>query len=170
MRIFACTVSEENLPASILVHINQGEEALLLLTLTRNDTSPQGTFGLLEGPCLSLHTAELPWRDNRRRESCIPTGLYLCRPYSSPRFPDVYEVTGVPGRSAILFHSGNFAGDRFKGYKSDVDGCILPGSGRGLLQGQMAVTGSLQAMDRLRTYLGKKEFELRVIDDTGFAG
>lgn len=143
---------------------------MITLTLTRQSTSNEGTFGTLKAPGISIHTAELPWRGNKRRESCIPPGVYLCMPYSSPKFPNVYEVTGVPGRSAILFHSGNHAGDRAKGYRSDVDGCILPGEGKGILQGQKAVTGARLAMDRLRTFIGKNEFQLTIIDETGEAG
>lgn len=139
-------------------------------TLVRKETSDEGTFGVFSGEGLTLHTAELPVRGNSPRISCIPSGRYICRPYSSAKFPNVYEVMGVPGRSAILIHSGNHAGDYMKGYRSDVLGCILVGLGVSELAGQLAVTSSRSAMDKLRAVAGLKTFELEIIDDMGRAG
>lgn len=79
-------------------------------------------------------------------------------------------MTGVPGRSAILIHSGNFAGDKSKGFKSDVDGCILPGFGVGIVSGQKGVTRSRLALDKLRAFIGKNDFQLTITDATGAAG
>lgn len=59
---------------------------------------------------LPIYTLERPWKDNASNVSCIPSGIYTCRPYSSPKYPDVYEVTNVPKRDHILFHSGNRVG------------------------------------------------------------
>lgn len=139
-------------------------------TLVRKETSDQGTFGVFSGEGIQFHSAELPWRNNESRVSCIPSGRYICRPYSSPKFPNVYEVTGVPGRSAILIHSGNHAGDTAKGLRSDVLGCILIGLGRGEVSGQKAVTSSRAAMDKLRATVGKESFELVITDATGVVG
>lgn len=142
----------------------------MLFTLVRKDTSDQGTFGIFSGEGLMFYSAELPWRDNAPRISCIPTGRYICRPYSSLKFPNVYEVTGVPGRSAILIHTGNHAGDTRKGLLSDVLGCILIGLSPSELAGQAAVTSSRAALNKLRTVVGKQSFELVITDETGFAG
>lgn len=139
-------------------------------TLTRRETSPQGTFGVLHCGLLVLQTAELPWRDNAPQISCIPAGRYQCRPYSSSRFSDVYEAVNVPGRTAILIHTGNHAGDVKKGLRSDVEGCILVGMSRGVLGGQEAVLNSRAAMQSLRDALGKESFELVIADDTGVTG
>ena len=138
-------------------------------TLTRTKTSDQGTFGTFCGEGMSLQSAELPWRGNSQRYSCIPPGSYICRPYSSGRFSNVYEVTGVPGRTAILIHSGNFAGDTDKGFKSDVEGCILLGLTYGSIDGQQAVKSSRAALDALRDMVEKEPFELVIVDDTGAA-
>lgn len=62
-------------------------------------------------------TLELPWLENAPTRSCIPTGTYECRRVQSPRFGNTFEVTGVPGRSHILFHKGNQI--------ADTAGCIL---------------------------------------------
>ena len=138
----------------------------MLFTLTRTETSDQGTFGTISGEGQILHTAELPWRQNLSKISCIPPGSYICRPYSSPRFPNAYEVRNVPGRSAILIHSGNYAGDTAKGYRSDVEGCILLGLGRGMLNGQEVVISSRDALSRFRALVGQNSFELVVVDKT----
>ena len=138
----------------------------MLFVLTRTETSDQGTFGTLAGEGQILHTAELPWRQNLQKISCIPPGSYTCRPYSSPRFQNVYEVRNVPGRSAILIHSGNYAGDKAQGYRSDVEGCILLGIGRGVLEGQEVVISSRIALDRFRALVGQNSFELVLIDKT----
>lgn len=116
------------------------------IILQREDSTSQGTFGQLRGEGWALHSLELPWADNLRGRSCIPFGEYVCRLRNSPKFGRVYEVTGVPGRSLILFHSGNVAGDVSKGLRSDVEGCILLGLLRGQLAGQKAVLKSKKAM------------------------
>ena len=78
--------------------------------------STVGRF-LLDGR--SVYSIERPWLLNQPWESCIPEGEYALRPYSSERFPNVWEVCDVPGRSHILIHAGNWS--------RDVSGCIAPG-------------------------------------------
>ncbi len=117
------------------------------LTLKRIASLNTATFGVLLADgvpfCLSV---EPPWRDNAPRVSCIPDGRYTaqrCRTLAhygfkdSPRFGDTFEVTGVPGRSLILFHKGNTAADTL--------GCIVLGEQFELLNGQPAVLASGQA-------------------------
>lgn len=72
-------------------------------------------------------TLELPWRQNRISDSCIPEGVYRLRKRRSAvikrstggEFEEGWEVTGVSGRTFIMLHPGNFA--------SDTEGCIMPG-------------------------------------------
>ena len=135
---------------------------MLQFTLTRKPSTDQGTPGTIRGESLSLFTLELPWRDNMTQISCIPAGRFICKPYSSPKFRDVYELQNVPGRAAILIHTGNWAGDVAKGFRSDVQGCILVGLGRDVVSGQMAVTSSRAAMDKFRKIVGKSSFELLI--------
>lgn len=79
-----------------------------------------GTFGVLRiDGCATCVTLEPPDRDNRANVSNIPPGRYLARRVNSPKYGNTFEVTGVPGRSHILFHSGNWA--------KDTKGCILLG-------------------------------------------
>lgn len=64
-------------------------------------------------------TMELPWKQNRRRVSCIPEGTYPAVLHTSPKFGPSIWVKNVPNRSEILIHKGN--------YHRDTLGCILPG-------------------------------------------
>lgn len=135
----------------------------IILNLQRETGTDQGTFGKLSGEGLNLHTLELPWRENQSKYSCIPPGEYLCTPCNSPRFREVYEVRNVPGRTHILIHSGNFAGDTTKGLRSDVEGCILLGLSRGKLYNQDAVLQSKDAMMRFMQTMNKREFILKIL-------
>lgn len=71
-------------------------------------------------------TLELPWLDNQSYISCIPEGTYHIRGHSSAKWPNVWEVTNVLGRDAILLHWGNKISKIRK--LSDVEGCILVGT------------------------------------------
>lgn len=132
------------------------------LYLTRQNSTNEGTPGILRGPDWMLFTVELPWRGNACGVSCIPIGSYVCRPYSSARYSAVYGLDNVPGRSAILIHAGNWAGDTSLGFLSDSQGCILPGRSRGQARGQLAVLDSAAAMRFLRGRLGTGIFTLHI--------
>ena len=106
--------------------------------------APQGTNGeLLIHGARVCYTIELPWRQNARRISCIPEGCYALRLRYSVRYGEHLEVTGVPGRSAILIHAAN---DALK----ELQGCIAPvteltGAGKG--------QASRQALERLKAHV-----------------
>lgn len=119
------------------------------VTLLRLNTSDQGTLGRLVADGFSCYSLELPWRDNRVGESCIPEGKYEVQAYRSKRYRNSFKVKGVQDRSAILIHSGNVAGDRAMGYLSNSQGCILLGLKHGFLYGQKAVLLSQMALDEL---------------------
>lgn len=90
--------------------------------LVRVCQSYLGTFGVLVKDLIPLcATLERPWADNASEVSCIPAGTYPCRKYSSEKYDDVWEITGVPQRSKILFHAGNTI--------NDTKGCVLVGRG-----------------------------------------
>ncbi|MCL1888996.1 MAG: DUF5675 family protein [Desulfovibrionaceae bacterium] len=130
---------------------------------TRSLDADQGTSGLLAGSGLSLVTLELPWKDNLPKCSCVPPGVYTCRARLSPRFGMVIAVADVPGRTDILIHAGNWAGDAGLGFRSDSRGCILPGRTLGELAGQRAVLGSREALEDLLVWAGEDEFILEII-------
>lgn len=81
--------------------------------------------GELEFVCKTL---ELPDRHNERNISCIPEGFYDVVPRQSTKYGKHLHVTGVEGRSLILFHHGNYAGSpNPKTGLPDIRGCILVG-------------------------------------------
>jgi hypothetical protein len=78
-----------------------------------------------EQPIFTCVTLELPWRDNKRFVSSIPTGTYdWVMLNNTPTFNyTVLHILNVPDRSGILIHSGNYiVGDRV-----DSQGCPLVG-------------------------------------------
>ncbi|HEY5960670.1 MAG TPA: DUF5675 family protein, partial [Polyangiaceae bacterium] len=101
---------------------------------------------------------------NRRMRSCIPPGVYPARYVITEKRPaGAYLLSGVPGRSSILIHSGNVAGDVTKGLESDVLGCILLGQIRGLRRQQLAVLLSQLACRLFVAEMDRKPFTLEVI-------
>ncbi|MCH8505060.1 MAG: DUF5675 family protein [Ectothiorhodospiraceae bacterium] len=86
------------------------------------------TFGLMTLPCgWSCCVLENPWRNNERKLSCIPEGVYEMRMRRSPvvertsggEFQKGWEVTNVRDRTFIMLHPGN--------YERNTEGCLLPG-------------------------------------------
>lgn len=133
-----------------------------LATLTRFDSSAQGTFGILRCEGFQIYITELPWRDNERSKSCIPEGLYQVSWHKSPRFGFVYRISNVPNRSEILFHSGNYAGNNDLGYLSHSHGCLLPALKLGYLAGQKAGLVSKPAVNALVSFFNKESFMLEI--------
>lgn len=132
-----------------------------IVRIVREKSKDAGTFGKLtvDGKEFTCHSLELPWKDNKNGVSCIPEGTYECVYTMSPRFKrKLYRLEAVPGRAGILFHSGNYGGDKSKGLKSEIEGCILLGQGRGILAGQEAVTSSKLAMDAFEKTMGYEPF------------
>jgi len=132
--------------------------------LMRETSQEDGTYGILTLPDGStFNTLELPWRNNETGKSCIPPGTYKVEMRDSPKFGPCYEVKGVPNRSAILIHAGNTAGNVDKGLKSDVQGCILLGLGRGRVNNQSAVIESKAAMASFMQKMSGRSFTLNVV-------
>lgn len=140
---------------------------MLRTALRRLRHTDQGTQGVLILPSgVFCNTLELPWRDNKQRISCIPCGEYDVAIRQSPKFGKIYEVRFVPGRSYILTHSGNLAGDVAKGFLSHVDGCILLGSRWGVINKQLAILNSRPTVRKFMTELENAPFRLLVEDET----
>lgn len=141
---------------------------MLRATLTRGPSTDEGTFGTLAlagGP--ELRTVELPWRNNATGNSCIPKGTYRCAMAMSPSKGWVYAVQNVPGRSHILIHIANFAGDTTKGWVSQLEGCIAPAIAVGTLpnpagHAQRAGLQSGKALDELLAWSGGQPFDLEI--------
>lgn len=138
-----------------------------IAALARVNSSDQGTFGVLKFGADTVYTVELPWRDNQRARSCIPVGSYDCQMVRSPRFGHVYGVVKVPGRSNVLIHSANLAGDVDKGYTTQLEGCIAPAMRLGQMRnnaGQMQAAGLLSrpALNKLMEWSAGKPFQLEI--------
>ena len=121
------------------------------------DNSLYGTFGALriDGKVFCV-TLELPYRDNEKFISCIPTGKYTCKKITTEKHGTTFIVTGVPNRTAILFHKGNTV--------DDVNGCIILAQYWGKLEGDRAVLNSGNTFDAfMRKMRLVGEFDLKVI-------
>ncbi|MEO1945369.1 MAG: DUF5675 family protein [Candidatus Thioglobus sp.] len=105
-------------------------------------------------------TLEPTWADNKRNISCIPAGEYNVVKYSSEKYPEVYEVQDVPGRSKILIHAGNF-------YK-DTKGCILVGQDIVHIDadGIMDVSSSKSTLRMIKDVTKYENFRLIILEPT----
>ena len=135
--------------------------------LFRGPSTDQGTPGELVLDSQKWKTIELPWRENRRGVSCIPLGRYLVQLVRSPSKGLVYGVQDVPGRSHVLIHSANFAGDTSLGWVTHLQGCIAPCFRHGFLRnerGVMQFAGlvSKPAVNSLTTALAGEPFYLEI--------
>lgn len=135
--------------------------------MVRSASTAQGSFGRLTFGGITLHTVELPWRDNRRQRSCIPAGAYRCALVNSPRFGRVYGVANVPGRSHVLIHPANLGGDIDAGWDTQLQGCIAPCERLGGMKNtkgviQAAGLVSRPALRRLVEWAGGLPFILEI--------
>lgn len=135
--------------------------------LIRSESTDEGTFGSLVFGGHACRSLELPWRENARQISCVPTGTYRCVIVRSPRMGRVYGVLGVPGRSNVLIHSANLAGDKALGWDTQLQGCIAPCLRTGSLvnsRGRLQRAGlvSRPAVTQLMTWAGGEPFNLEI--------
>lgn len=101
-----------------------------------------------------IYTLENPLRKTDK-DNRIPAGVYNCKPYSGTKYKDVYEVTNVKGRTAILIHWGS--------YEEHTLGCILIGN-KQVTSPKPAVFDSKICFARFRSLIGKNEFTLTIED------
>jgi hypothetical protein len=127
------------------------------LELVRISGIEDGTFGvLLDDKTPFCLTVERPWLNNKKGESCIPSGEYVCKRVQSPKFGNTFEVRDVPNRTAILFHKGNIM--------DDSHGCIIVGEQYESLNEKTAVLASGKAMDEfLQRTDDVDEFHLSIV-------
>ncbi len=138
--------------------------------LQRELTSDQGTPGRITFGDKVRYTQELPFRDldgngiGDSQFSCITPGTYEMEWHESPSKGWCYRLKGVVGRSEILMHRANLAGDSKKGYIAELLGCIALGVGRAVftdyhdkqIKPQQGITSSKQACDEFYAW-GNKE-------------
>lgn len=115
---------------------------LKLYRFTQDHAIP--TRGILECDGEKIgYTGELPWKENEKNISCIPTDVYTCKRINKT---NKITVQGVPERTNIQIHSGNFT--------SDIKGCILVGLKIG--SGKFLVRQSKLAMKKLIKLIGNE--------------
>ena len=128
-----------------------------LITLARMGSTPWGTLGTLRLPDGSIFpTVEPVWQYNARGASCIPAGVYTMALRSSPivaktsgfEFQRGWEITGVPDRSLIMIHPGN--------WQHNSNGCVLVGRAHAVIQGKPGVTASRAAFKDLMGRLARR--------------
>jgi hypothetical protein len=126
------------------------------LELIRVGSSGRGTFGVLRrGQVPFVLTLERPWVDNKQNVSCIPAGTYTCKKVRSPKFGETYEITGVPGRTHVLFHKGNTI--------EDTQGCILVGEEfSGTWEKPIIVSSERGFLELMKLLGGQSEFQLHI--------
>ena len=129
---------------------------MIVAELIRLEDSPDGVFGVLKiNKEVFCYTLEPPDKLNKSNVSCIPEQQYLCKWVTTPKHGNTFEVTGVPGRSAILFHSGNVV--------DHTQGCILLGSEIGKLRSRRAVLNSGRTFDTFMNRIKDDRFHLTII-------
>lgn len=126
------------------------------ILLERFAYMPTATLGRLRIPGeSSLVTVERPWLSNLRGESCIPEGVYECKPFSGAKFKNVFQVMDVPNRTYILFHAANYA--------HELQGCIAPGLELMPEKSELlGVINSRAAMERLKEAVPAEGFTLNI--------
>lgn len=67
---------------------------------------PIATIGTVEVKGQTFQSLELPWKDNKPNESCIPEGTYLVKRDRTGRH-QWYAVQNVPNRTFIELHPAN---------------------------------------------------------------
>ena len=106
------------------------------------------------------NTIELPWKENRRYESCITEGGYDVTVRYSKKFGYHLHIKNVFNRKWILFHPANDA-------KTELRGCIAPVS---KLTGEGKGINSRRAMDILMIQIKsnkRKNEQLKIIIKKG---
>lgn len=131
--------------------------------IERADTGDQGTFGRLYAPDYRCYTGELPERDNVPGVSRVLAGKYRCEWTYSPAFRRfMYLLLDTAPRAGIREHAANFMGDKAKGYRSQLNGCIALGERLGWMGGQKALLLSAPAVRAFETRMGGIPFELEI--------
>lgn len=116
-----------------------------------------GDFFRPDGTRIS-RTCELPNADNPTGHRCIIAGRFLCRRrWSAKHGCEVFEITGVPGRTDIEIHPAN--------WPFQLLGCVAPGESIEVINGKRGVTNSRATFDAfMREMQGINEFWLDVVD------
>jgi hypothetical protein len=126
------------------------------LTLERIYTDT-GAFGWLGVGNNLIHTVERPWRDNEPFISCIPEGLYVCKPrrYNKGGYEAIEVIMPEDSpRSHILFHKAN--------HPEELAGCIAPNMDLRFVNGKGRGEKSREAFNILMAKYRNESFVLKI--------
>ena len=135
---------------------------LLVLERTYYQNATIGRFRIADQHlCFAL---ELPWRDNRENESCIPEGTYEIGRHDGSQWKDTVALVNTDlgvshgkeegiARFGICVHPAN--------YPTEIDGCIAPGTSVGYAFENWCVWNSGEAMKHLKPVLFNHD-EIRI--------
>lgn len=106
-------------------------------------------------------TLELPWKDNQRNISCYPAGVYSVVKIKRPNGKWAFWVQNIPGRTAILFHAGNYAATK----NPDTEGCTLTGFRYDDINkdGEIDILDSNKALEMLLKIMPDEPFKLYIL-------
>ena len=126
------------------------------LVLYRLAAREDATLGMLVIDDLPFcATLEEPWKENRRRVSCIPAGTYDVDWSFSPKFGKVLPILReVKGRKYIRIHTGNHTGH--------ISGCLLVGEKHELVRGIPWVMSSRATFERFSVAVKRQAFTLKI--------
>lgn len=153
--------------------------------IQRGASRDDGTPGRLTiaGSDFSCITLELSDRGNANMISCIPCGKYLVRWTNHKEHGFCWEVLNVTGRTAILIHSANLAGNTEQGYCKQLLGCIALGQSleifkagtsfhvegphgpevEQLSRDQRGITESKKTLMAFNAIMGTEDFDLTIL-------
>lgn len=109
---------------------------------------------------------ERPWLNNQPNKSCIPEGTYHLQPHDSPKFGKCYALSaatlgvtayGPSLRTHVLVHKANLV--------SQLQGCLAPGVGFGVVNNEWAVMSSGVAFNTFMSELGGNKATLIICKD-----
>lgn len=132
------------------------------IAVLRQKTTDDGTPGIITvlDTGWARKSLELPWRNNRRGESCIITDSYSCDIwYSEHLGRNVLRLEDKHGRQDCLVHNATWAGDVGKGDITQVHGCTAVGDAFAQVQRpdgkmQFGILNSKATLDALLKEIG----------------
>lgn len=132
-----------------------------VVTISRDNSSKDGTFGVLRADFFQCYTLEPEWLNNERGFSCIPDGEYECEIVDSPKYGRVYGLkTSHINRDNVLTHWGNFAATAPG--KTNTEGCVLLGRAIGEIAKQRALLSSRDAFTAFMAEMDSEPFVLKI--------
>ncbi len=136
----------------------------MYIKLFRNTSTDKYTLGNMsvfdekDNIIFSCKTLELPWKENQKKISCIPSGWYQVRRNNIPKFGKHLYFKSVPYRQGILIHAGNFT--------SQILGCILVGVSYSDLNNDNIpdILNSRKTIDKLYDTLKDYYYDIEIIN------